>query len=206
MGTEKHHNSGRICLADVAKVRPFKDCTSLCLTCGSSSSPPDRHDPGRNHNRNHNSPNLMTGSWQATCRSLAKPNFQMSQLIAMSAMFGREGGGGWPVRRRGDKDTVRRSMACKKAWQKLPVPSCCCASESKGVWGQLAPFKCFCFRLCSRDMYEIFVRYLWDMICMFFLRCLQDMYGICLICMGFFLDIYETSMVLWDIYILLLGL
>lgn len=41
LGDRKHHNSGRICLADVAK-RPFKDCTLLCLTCGSSSSPPDR--------------------------------------------------------------------------------------------------------------------------------------------------------------------
>jgi hypothetical protein len=113
---------------------------------------------------------------------------------AMSAMFG-EGGGGWPVRRRGDKDTVRRSMACKKAWQKLPVPSCCCASESKGVWGQLALFKCFCFRLCSRD---ICMRYLWDIygiwyVC-FFLRCLQDMYGICLICMGFLWDVFGIFM------------
>ena len=47
------------------------------------------------------------------------------------------------------------------------------------------------------DMYvffEMFTGYVWDMF---------DLYGIFVGCLW---DIYETSMVLWDIYILLLGL
>lgn len=73
LGTEKHHNSGRICLADVAK-RPFKDCTSLCLTCVRqfltlTTWPPWSHD------------RVLA----ATCRSLAKPFF--SQLSYVSNVW-----------------------------------------------------------------------------------------------------------------------
>ena len=117
------------------------------------------------------------GSWQATCRSLAKPNCQMSQLIAMSAMFGREGGGGWPVRRR-DKDTVRRSMACKHS------KSCLChhavVPPSRRECGASSrPWSAFA----SACVQGISMRYLWDI------------YGIWYVC---FFEIFTGYV--WDMF------
>lgn len=56
---------------------------------------------------------------QSHDRVLAGYVSQMSQLIAMSAMFGREGGGGWPVRRRGDKDTSKKIYGLQESMAKV---------------------------------------------------------------------------------------
>ena len=162
LGTEKHHNSGRICLADVAKVRPFKDCTSLCLTCVRQFQltwPP--------------------WSWHASAWQS-----QMSQLSYVSNV--------WRGRR-----LARHGESCL-CHAVVPPRRRECGASSR-------PLSAFA-SACVQGMY---MRYLWDIYGIWYACFFRDVYRICMgyvwsvwdFCGIFLLDIYETSMVLWDIYI-----